>query len=138
MLTSKALWLRGRDGDRSAWFVLGVRIFAATVWFVFGTIFKVMNIVPRHREIVATIVGTNSAPSVTVVIGLLESALGFWALSGIRPRSCAIVQTVAIISMNTLELIHARSFLLAPIPMVCANAIFLAFVWYAALWTRAK
>jgi hypothetical protein len=138
MLTPKALWLRGRDGDRSAWLVLSVRIIAATVWFVFGMIFKVLGTVPRHREIVATIVGISSAPLVTVVIGLLETALGFWALSGIRPRSCAIVQTIAIASMNALELIYARSFLLAPIPMVYVNATFLGFVWYAALWTRAK
>ena len=70
----------------------------------------------------------------TVVIGLLETVLGFWALSGFRPRSCAVVQTVAIVSMNAMELTYARSLLLAPIPMLFINSIFLAFVWYAARW----
>lgn len=136
MITPRALWSRARHGDRSAWPVLGVRILATAVWLVFGLVFKVLGVIPRHREIVAEIVGAGSAPSVTVAVGLLETALGFWALSGFRPRSCAIIQTVAIASMNAMELAYARSLLLAPIPMICVNAIFLAAVWYAALWNR--
>jgi len=38
------------------------------------------------------------------------------------------------ISMNALELCYARSLLLAPIPMLILNTIFLALVWYAALY----
>lgn len=138
MVTPKALWLRGQNGERSAWVVLGIRIVAAAVWLVFGIIFKVLNMVPRHREIVAAVLGSEIAPLITTVIGLAETALGLWMLSGLLPRSCAVTQTIAIISMNALELIYARSFLLAPIPMVCVNATFLALVWYAALRTRAK
>jgi hypothetical protein len=134
MVTPRALWFRGWRGDRSAWLVLGIRIFTTAVWFLFGTIFKILGVIPRHREIVAEIVGRSSASSVTVAIGLLETALGFWALSGFRPRSCAIIQTIAIASMNAMELTYARSLLLAPIPMVIANVSFLTFVWYAARW----
>jgi hypothetical protein len=115
--------------------VLGIRVFAATVWFVFGTIFKVLGTVPRHREIVAAILGSENAALVTVLIGLLETVIGFWVLSGFRPRTCAGIQTIAIVTMNAMELSYARLFLLAPIPMLLANAVFLALVWYAALWT---
>ena len=134
MITPRDLWTRGRHGDRSAWLVLCVRIVATAVWLVFGLVFKVLGVIPRHREIVAEIVGAGSAPSVTMAVGLLETALGLWVLSGFRPRSCAIIQTVAIASMNAMELAYARSLLLAPIPMVLANGIFLASVWYAARW----
>ena len=117
MVTPLALWLRAEHGDRRAWLVLGIRILAAVVWFVFGTIFKVGGAVPRHREIVAEVLGGEIAPSITVLIGLAETALGLWFLIGFLPRICAVFQTVAIVSMNALELIYARSLLLAPAPM---------------------
>src|ERR1700730_7393756 len=108
MLTPKALWLRGRHGDGAAWFVLGVRILAATVWFVFGSVFKILGAVPRHREIVAEILGSGSAPLITGFVGLGETVIGLWVLSGFFPRSCAILQTIAIAAMNALELMYAR------------------------------
>jgi uncharacterized membrane protein YphA (DoxX/SURF4 family) len=138
MLTPNGLWRRGERGDYCARIVLGIRILAAVVWFVFGTIFKVMSTVPRHREIVATILGDENAPLITVLIGLGETVLGLWFLIGFLPRTCAALQTAAIISMNTLELIYARSHLLAPVTMVIVNAIFLALVWSAALYAPLK
>jgi uncharacterized membrane protein YphA (DoxX/SURF4 family) len=118
--------------------VLSIRILATIVWFVFGSIFKVVGAVPRHREIVAEILGDDIAPLITVLIGLAETALGLWFLVGFLPRTCAIFQTVAIVSMNTLELIYARPLLLAPVPMVILNAVFLALVWYAAFCSAEK
>jgi uncharacterized membrane protein YphA (DoxX/SURF4 family) len=138
MIGPLVLWRRGKSGDRHAWIVLGIRILAAVVWFGFGAIFKVIGLVPRHQEIVAAILGPDIAPLITVLIGLAEIALGLWFLIGFRPRTCALVQAGAIISMNALELIYARSLLLAPIPMVILNAIFLALVWYAALASAEK
>jgi uncharacterized membrane protein YphA (DoxX/SURF4 family) len=137
-VTLGALWLHGRHGDRSAWMALAARIFGAAVWFTFGTVFKILGAVPRHREIVAEIIGRENAPLLTGLIGFAETALGLWFLSGFFPRSCAVTQTIAIVSMNAMELVYARSFLLAPVPMVYANAIFLALVWYAALWAPAR
>src|SRR5438093_1569619 len=94
------LTLRRATESGSARLVLGIRILAAVVWFVFGTIFKVGGAVPRHREIVAAVLGGEIAPSITVLIGLAETALGLWFLIGFLPRTCAILQTVAIVSMN--------------------------------------
>jgi uncharacterized membrane protein YphA (DoxX/SURF4 family) len=138
MISPIALWRHGKDGDRRAWIVLGIRILAAVVWFGFGSIFKVIGAVPRHQEIVAAILGRDIAPLITVLIGLAETALGLWFLIGFLPRTCAIVQTGAIISMNALELIYVRSLLLAPVPTVILNAVFLALIWYAALGSTEK
>jgi hypothetical protein len=40
--------------------------------------------------------------------------------------------------MNTLELTLAREHLLAPGPMVIANAVFLTIVWFVARRTRTR
>ena len=135
MMTPIELWRRAKKGDRRAWIVLSIRILAVAVWFVFGTIFKVLGVVPRHREIVASILGHEIAPIVTVLIGLVETALGLWFLIGFLPRTCAALQSIAIVSMNMLELIYAQSLLLAPVPMLVLNAGLLALAWYAAVYS---
>ncbi len=112
-----------------------VRILTAAVWIVFGLGFKILGLVPRHRLIVASILGEGAARPVTLLIGAGETFLGLWILSGVRPKTCAAAQTAAIVSMNALELTLARPLLLAPVPMVCANAAFLAAGWYCALST---
>ena len=115
-----------------------LRIAVAAVWLVFGVVFKLLDVIPRHRLIVASIVGEAAAGPVTLAVGVAETLLGLWVLSGIRPRTCAAVQTLAIAAMNTLELRSARGLLLAPVGMVCANVAFLAVVWYCALKSPAR
>ena len=121
------------DDPKPRHLITGLRIATAVVWLVFGVVFKIFDLVPRHRAIVATIVGDGIARPVTMVIGAAESLMALWILSRRRPRTCAAVQTVAIVAMNTLELRLGKDHLLAPIPMLCANAIFLAVGWYCAL-----
>ena len=115
--------------------LLILRIATASVWILFGLVFKVLNVVPRHEAIVATILGSAVAGPVTLLIGFAEMVMGLWILSRWRPRSCAAAQTIAIVTMNALELSLARDQLLAPLPMVCANCAFLASGWYLALHT---
>ena len=117
--------------------ILGIRILTAAVWFTFGMVFKVFDVIPRHRQIVAAVLGSEMAAPATILVGLAEVTLGLWFLAGFRARTCALLQTIAIIVMNALELTYARSLLLAPVPMVMANAAFLSLVWYAARWTAA-
>ena len=100
--------------------------------------FKIFDAVPRHRLIVASLLGEEIARPATVLIGVAEAVIGIWILSGFRPRTCAALQTVALASMNTLELYFARHLLLAPILMVCANIVFLGVVWYGALKSEKK
>ncbi len=113
-----------------------LRIATALVWISFGLGCKVLHLVPRHEAIVAMVLGEAVAGPVTVLVGIGETLLGLWILSRRWPRLCALVQTLAIASMNSLELCFARERLLAPWPMVAANIVFLAVGWYLALRTR--
>ena len=123
----------GRDGSRPRGVITALRLATAAVWLTFGVVFKLLGVVPRHRAIVAAVVGEAAATPVTLLVGAGETVLGLWILSGRRPRTCAAVQTLAIATMNAVELSVARELLLAPVAMVCANILFLAAVWYAAL-----
>lgn len=115
-----------------------LRVGTAAVWLVFGLVFKVLHAVPRHDQIVAAVLGPDLARPLTIAVGAAETLLGLWILSGRWPRTCAAVQTLAIVAMNTLELTFARDHLLAPVPMVLANTLFLAAGWYLAVQTRSR
>ena len=80
----------------------------ATVWIANGLFCKVLNLVPRHQEIVARILGNDHARLLTVLIGVSEIAMAIWILIGLRTRLNGVTQIIVIATMNTLE------FLLAP------------------------
>lgn len=84
----------------------------AAVWLANGLFCKVLNLVPRHREIVARILGGDHAVILTRAIGLSEMAMAFWILSGIGTRLNAIAQITIIVTMNALEFILAPDLLL--------------------------
>jgi hypothetical protein len=86
--------------------------FIATVWLVNGLFCKVLNLVPRHREIVAHILGSQYAQLITILIGISETLMAAWIVSGILRRINAITQIVIIATMNTLEFILAPDLLL--------------------------
>ena len=115
--------------SRLTWIRLGI----ALVWIVFGLIFKALGAVPRHREIVARVVGPSQARAVTLLVAVSEIMLGLWMLYGRYLPLCVGIQTMLIGAMNILELRYARDLLLSPVGMVCANCIFLGFGWYVAL-----
>lgn len=111
------------------WLRLGV----ALVWLLFGLLFKALDAVPRHRQIVERVVGSAYAGTVLWMVALAEIGLGIWMLVGIHLRVCMATQTLLIVAMNTLELRRARDLLLSPVGMLCANAVFLSLGWYVAL-----
>src|ERR1700748_3385781 len=75
----------------------------ATIWLLNGLFCKVLNLVPRHQLIVAHILGDKYSRTFTVLIGIAETLMACWILSGIKSRLNAIVQIVVIATMNTLE-----------------------------------
>jgi hypothetical protein len=109
-----------------------------SVWVFHGLYSKILNGIPRHRQIVEKILGKGIARVATIVIGSLEVMLGFWAFSGWERLACATVQTVAIVAMNTLEIRQARALLISAWGMVLLNAGFLGLVWYWALFAPAN
>ena len=86
--------------------------FIAAVWIINGLFCKVLNLVPRHQEIVASILGNDHARLLTIVIGFSEIAMAVWILSGIRRRLNAIAQIIIIAAMNALEFILVPDLLL--------------------------
>lgn len=77
----------------------------ATVWIVNGLFCKVLNLVPRHEQIVARILGDEYSRVLTVLIGLSEIIMAIWILSKFKPKLNAIAQIAIIGLMNSLEII---------------------------------
>lgn len=84
----------------------------ASIWLINGLVCKVLDLVPRHQEIVATILGQEHAAILTKAIGFSEIAMAVWILSGKWPRLNAISQMVIIAIMNVLEFILVPHLLL--------------------------
>src|SRR5215203_471164 len=84
----------------------------ASVWFINGFYCKVLNLVPRHMQIVGRIVGYDGATLLTVFIGILEVSMAVWILSNIQSRLNAFVQISLVAFMNTLEFILVPDLLL--------------------------
>lgn len=114
-----------------------VAIVLASVWIINGLFAKLLGFVPRHQAIVARFFGEVAALSLTRVIGGAEIVMALWILSGRHRRSCAIAQTILIVTMNGLELWKARDLLLSPSLMVAGNAFLLLLaIWWSRVDTR--
>lgn len=84
----------------------------AAVWLVNGLFCKVLNLVPRHREIVGRILETSHAALLTTLIGLLEIIMAIWIVSRVQSKLNAVVQMLLVATMNTLEFILVPDMLL--------------------------
>jgi uncharacterized membrane protein YphA (DoxX/SURF4 family) len=119
---------------RDRWLVV-VRYGTAGVWLFHGLFSKLLSGIPRHQQIVGRVLGETLARPATLFVGALEVVIGVWILSRRWPRRCAAVQTALLVGMNVLELTFAWDLLLAPVAMVCANAVFLGLGWLLAVRT---
>ncbi|MBU2940286.1 DoxX-like family protein [Lacinutrix sp. C3R15] len=84
----------------------------ALVWILNGLFCKVLNLVPRHQQIVARILGDDYSRVLTILIGLSEILMAIWILSRFKPRLNAIAQISIVGLMNTLEFILVPDLLL--------------------------
>lgn len=75
----------------------------ATAWIANGLFCKVLNLVPRHEQIVAAILGSSYSRALTILIGLSEIVMALWIISGYKTRLNAIVQIAVVATMNALE-----------------------------------
>lgn len=78
-------------------------LFFSMIWMVNGLFCKILNLVPRHQEIVAQILGKTYSRELTILIGIAEIFMAIWILSRRFSRLCAITQIVVIGTMNILE-----------------------------------
>ncbi len=111
-----------------------IRPFVASVWLVHGLYNKLLGGSLRHLAIVQSVPGLAGDTGVRVLaaVGLFEVVLAMWILSRRAPRRCAVTQTVALLSMNAVELTFARHLLLWPAGLLPLNIAFLSLAWIAA------
>lgn len=84
----------------------------SVVWIANGLFCKVLNLVPRHSEIVARIIGEDFSGPLTVLIGCSEIVMAMWILSGFKSRINALTQIAVVGTMNILEFVLASDLLL--------------------------
>jgi hypothetical protein len=84
----------------------------ASVWLINGLVCKLLNIVPRHEEIVGRILGSEYSESITMLIGLSEIVMAIWILTKIKSKLNAVFQMTIVATMNTLEFILVPDLLL--------------------------
>lgn len=106
-----------------------ITICIALVWFANGLFCKILNLVPRHQEIVERILGENYASPITKTIGVLEIGMSIWVLTGIRSRFCTIFQLVIIATMNILEFTLAPDLLLFGKMNIVYAFLFMAIIY---------
>lgn len=109
----------------------------AGTWVFMGLYAKVLDMMPRHRWIVARVLDDGSdAYAITASIGLIEILIGVWVMSRRRPILCAVSQTVALATMNAFELSIAPDLLVLGYAHVLATLAFLVLAWFVALERR--
>jgi uncharacterized membrane protein YphA (DoxX/SURF4 family) len=110
------------------------QIAVGSVWLHQGLWCKVLGMDARHLKIVAGVPGLGHHPvAATRTIGLLEVALATWILAGRRPRTAAVLQSVALVAMNAGGFRWAGPAIARPRALIGRNVAFLALAWVAAL-----
>ena len=89
-----------------------LNIIIATVWFLNGFFCKVLNLVPRHQQIVSSILGNDYSRPLTILIGISEIIMAVWVLSKYKSKLNAIAQIAIVATMNILEFILVPDLLL--------------------------
>ena len=90
-----------------------ITILIALVWLINGLYCKILNQVPRHETIVATILNTEHSRILTIIIGCSEVCMAIWILTRYRQKLNAAIQIVIVLVMNIIE------FTLVPELLLC-------------------
>ena len=106
----------------------------AGVWLYHGLWCKLLGGCPEQADIVAAVPGLRGerAKAVLLGIGVLETALAVWVLTGRRPREAAAIGTALVAGMNAGGLTFGRRHIPAPKRLVAENLTFIALAWLAA------
>ncbi|MGV3612795.1 MAG: DoxX-like family protein [Fluviicola sp.] len=102
----------------------------ALVWLLNGLVCKVLNVVPRHEQIVSRILGAEHARTFTLLIGTAEIIMTLWILSRFQSKLNAITQIVVVATMNSLEFILVPDLLLWGRFNSLFALLFISFVYY--------
>lgn len=116
-----------------------VRSALAAVWLYEGLWCKVLGRKPSQERIVEAVpfLGPGIGPAFLKVLGVVETLLGLWVLSGWEPVWAAAVQTALLVGMNANGLLFARKLIHDPAEMVVKNAALVVLMWVAAAQGKA-
>ena len=114
--------------------LLLVRGAVAAVWLYEGLWCKVLGREPHQVQVVEEVprLGPILGRKFLLALGLVETTLGVWVMSGVTPGLCAVVQTTLLIALNANGLLWARHIIHDPAGMVVKNVSFLLLAWVAA------
>jgi hypothetical protein len=115
-----------------------IHVAVAAVWLYEGLWCKVLGRERRQLQIVEAVpyFGPRVGALFLRTLGVGEIGLGVWVLSGIAPGSCALTQTLLLVTLNASGLIWARHIIHDPGGMVVKNFAYLVLVWVAAGLSR--
>jgi hypothetical protein len=115
-----------------------IRLAVASVWLYEGLWCKVLGREPNQLRIVESVplLGPRVGTIFLKSLGVAETALALWALSGIQPVPCAAIQTVLLVLLNANGVLWARRLIHDPGGMVVKNFAFLVLVWVSASLPR--
>jgi uncharacterized membrane protein YphA (DoxX/SURF4 family) len=114
--------------------LLLVRSAVAAVWLYEGLWCKVLGREPHQVQVVEAVprLGPIVGKRFLLALGVVETALGVWVMSGLTPGLCAVVQTALLVGLNANGLLWARHIIHDPAGMVVKNVSFLLLAWVAA------
>jgi len=117
--------------------LLLVRAAVAAVWLYEGLWCKLLGRERRQVLVVEAVpkLGPLVGRQFLLALGIVETALAVWVLSGVAPGLCAIVQTALLVALNANGLLWARHIIHDPGGMVVKNAAFLLLAWVGAAMT---
>jgi hypothetical protein len=113
------------------WLIRGA---VAAVWLYEGLWCKLLGGETRQFQVVAAVprYGPRFGMLFLKLLGAAEVGLALWALSGIAPLPCAVIQTLLLVTLNANGLLWARHIIHDPGGMVVKNFAFLVLVWVSA------
>jgi hypothetical protein len=114
--------------------LLLVQIAVAAVWLYEGMWCKVLGRSAHELEVVEAtpLFSKRQAWWFLKLLGVYESLLALWVMTGWMPVWCALVQTLTLIGLNSGGLLFSRHLIPDPAGMVVKNAAFLVLAWVAA------
>ena len=116
----------------SPWWLIHLSV--AAVWLYEGLWCKLLHGGPHQRQVVEAVprFGPRFGGLFLNLLGAIETGIAFWALSGVAPIFCALVQTMLLVTLNGGGLLWASRIIHDPAGMVIKNFAFLVLVWVSA------
>lgn len=115
-----------------------IRVAVAAVWLYEGLWCKLLGREARQLQVVEAVphLGPRVGALFLKALGAVEVAIAVWALSGVLPLPCAVVQTALLVTLNANGVLWARHIIHDPFGMLVKNFAFLVLVWVAASLPR--